>query len=487
MDNKKSYKQIIKSTAVFGSTQAMQMLVLIIRTKIVAVILGPAGMGLQSIFQTTIITINQFTNLGVFQSAIREISQAHEKQDTILLKRKINIFCGLTIILAITGTLIFASLSPIISKISFGNYKYTSSFLFLSISILFLTLSTGITTIFQGTREIRKLTKSSLISSVSNLLICLPIFYLWGINGIIPALVIGYFTTFLINIFTLNNFKITGQIPLRSIWQESIPMIKLGVILMLSNLLMNLFTFLTNSYISINGNIEDVGLYQSACSITNRNILVIISVLASDYYPRLAGSCNDSSLMKQIINQQVELISLIIAPLSICLIVFSEQIVHILLSNSFYVIIPMLKWMGVALLFRGIWMSMSYVILAKGDKKNYFIYDALVGNGLYFLSNITFYLYWGLNGLGISFLISSILIAILLLTIVYRKYNIRFTLSFIINFGIQLSLCILVLFISNQNMNKGTYYTLCFPILIISIYHAMYTIIKRTGFKINIK
>ena len=76
-----TYKNIVKSTVVFGGVKVVEMLVTIIRLKIVAVFLGPEGMGVQSLFQSTLASLNQFSSLGIFQSSVRDISLAYESQN----------------------------------------------------------------------------------------------------------------------------------------------------------------------------------------------------------------------------------------------------------------------------------------------------------------------------------------------------------------------------------------------------------------------
>ena len=78
--NKNTYKDIARSNIVFGSVKILQMLIQLAKIKIVAIILGPMGMGFQSILTSSINTIYQFTCLGLPQSTVREIS-THDECD----------------------------------------------------------------------------------------------------------------------------------------------------------------------------------------------------------------------------------------------------------------------------------------------------------------------------------------------------------------------------------------------------------------------
>ena len=69
-----SYEKTLKSNFLFGSIKLFQVALSIIKIKIVAVILGPAGMGLQSLMTSALASLFQFTTFGIFQSSVRDIS-----------------------------------------------------------------------------------------------------------------------------------------------------------------------------------------------------------------------------------------------------------------------------------------------------------------------------------------------------------------------------------------------------------------------------
>ena len=73
-----NYTHILKYTGLFGGMQGISILVGIIRTKLVAMILGPNGVGLMSLFNSTIRLLGDASQLGLPVSGIRKISYAYE-------------------------------------------------------------------------------------------------------------------------------------------------------------------------------------------------------------------------------------------------------------------------------------------------------------------------------------------------------------------------------------------------------------------------
>ena len=74
-----SYSHILKYTALFGGVQGLNILVGIVRNKLVAMILGPEGMGLVSLFNSTTKLVSDSTNFGISMSAVKNISLAYDK------------------------------------------------------------------------------------------------------------------------------------------------------------------------------------------------------------------------------------------------------------------------------------------------------------------------------------------------------------------------------------------------------------------------
>ena len=423
-----SYKDTVKSTAVFGGAQVVQMLITIFKAKFIAVVLGSHGMGANAIFQSTFAIISSLSSFGIFQSAVRDISQANESGDGKALSKINKLFVRMSWCAGILGLLFCLLLSSWMSKIAFENYDFKWHFALLSVALLFAALSNSKTAFLQGTRNVTYLAKSTLVGGLLGLLVSLPALYYFGLYGIVVSIIITPLFLYLSQVYFSRSIKLekADDLSLKNTIADAKPIAKLGTILMLGMVTMTGFSYLTNILIGRFGQIEHVGLYQGVSSISVQSIAIVFYVLASDFFPKLSAVYNDNKKVNVMVNQQTELVLLIIGPIVIVLVIFAHIIVKLLLSDEFLVMVPVLRLMSLALIGRGIWVVMSYVILAKGDKKAYFFYDCLLGNGLLFVFNIIAYYYWGLNGLGISMLLGSMVVSIILISVVTIKYGFHF-------------------------------------------------------------
>ena len=60
-----------------------------------------------------------------------------------------------------------------------------------------------------------------------------------------------------------------------------------------------------------------------------------------------------------LVNNQLELVVLVVTPIAAVVSCFADWVVRLLLTTEFLVISPMLQAMAFALLFRGVWVTMS--------------------------------------------------------------------------------------------------------------------------------
>ena len=73
--DKGAYGHVLKYTGIFGGVQGLNVIVSLMRNKFVALLLGPSGMGLVTLFNTTVQFISQSTHFGISMSAVRHLSE----------------------------------------------------------------------------------------------------------------------------------------------------------------------------------------------------------------------------------------------------------------------------------------------------------------------------------------------------------------------------------------------------------------------------
>jgi len=442
-EDQKSYRQIFKATSLFGGVQAFNIIISIIRSKIVAVLLGPAGMGIAELFTSTTGLVGEITNIGLGTSAIRDVAAANEGGDTYKVSRVVIVFRRLVWITGTLGAVVTLILSPLLSQLSFGNKNYTIAFIWLSITLLFNQLTSGQNVLLQGMRKLKYLAKANMWGSALGLAVSVPIYYFWRIDGIVPAIIVSSALALSIAWYFASKVKIDKvKVDKQDIIYEGKGMLKMGFIISLSGMIGMGTSYILRIFISNIGGVEAVGLYSAGFAIISSYVGLVFKAMSTDYYPRLAGVAHDNSQASMLINQQAEVAILILAPILTIFLIFINWVIVLLYSEKFTPINAMIHWAALGIYFKAVSWSMAFIQLAKGAS-NLFFWNGLISN-LYILGlNIIGYKLFGLEGLGISFMVGYLIFFIQIFIVIKHKFDFSFSSDFIKTFGIQFILGLL--------------------------------------------
>ena len=238
LEQKSSYRQIMKATSIFGGVQAFQVIIGIIRSKCIAILLGTDGFGLSGLFTSSLEMISGITSFGISTSAIKDISSAHANNDITRLTIVYSVLMKLTWATGLLGTFLTLIFSTFISEIVFGSGDYAFEFSVLSVTLLINQISIGQGVLLRGMRYLKYVAKYSLIGSSIGLITSIPLYYFFETNGIVPAIVISSVTSLLLSWVYVRRINIKS-IPIKfsKIVAEGGDMMKMGVMISLSGII----------------------------------------------------------------------------------------------------------------------------------------------------------------------------------------------------------------------------------------------------------
>ena len=224
-----SYSHVLKYTGVFGSVQGLNVLIGLVRNKFVAMLLGPGGMGLVSLFNTTVQLLSQATNLGLAMSAVRRISEYYDAGDMQQVERYVKMVRGWCVLTALLGMLVCVVLGPFLSNATFSWGNHTLHFVLLAPAIGMLAITGGETAILKGLRKLGALALVQIIAALASLVIAIPIYYFFWQAGIVPVIVLMAFVTMCATLWfswRVCPLRLRGS---RGLLGEGMEMVRLGV------------------------------------------------------------------------------------------------------------------------------------------------------------------------------------------------------------------------------------------------------------------
>jgi O-antigen/teichoic acid export membrane protein len=475
---KTAYQQIMKATSIFGGVQVFQIFIRIIRAKFVAVLLGPAGLGIAGLLGTNIQLITSLTNFGLGTSAVKEISAAFASGDKREMSRKTVIVRRWVWITGLLGSFITFFCAPWLSELTFGNDEYTYAFIWISITLLFNQISTGQNVILRGARKVKLLAQASVLGSILGLIATIPLYYFYGINGIVPGIIITSVTTLILSWY-FSNKVIIREIPVsyNDTWSEGKDMLKLGFMVSLSGLITLGVSYIIRIYISREGGVDQVGFFSAGFSIINSYVGMIFTAMSTDYFPRLSGVSSNKEKYNLEINQQTEIAILILAPIVLVFMIYIKWGIILLYSVKFLPVVPMILWSVLGIIFKaGSW-AIGYLFLAKGDRK-LFVWNEVVFNAYYLIMSLLGYYFFGLKGLGMAFLFSYGLYMLQVFFVARKYYQFSFNNGLIKILAMQSLLGVLTLMTALKVPSPFNYLIGSFFICV-SIYYAYKELDKR--------
>lgn len=475
-----SSKSSLKSIGIIGSSQVITIVVGVIKMKIIAILLGPIGIGFIGLYQSIIDMIKQVTGLGLNFSAVRDIAIAKGTNDSLGISRTLKIVSRWILFTSILGMIITLLFAKQLSMLTFNNEDHVVSIRVLSLAIFFATLSAGQIAMLQGLRQIQYMAKATILGSILGFILTVPLYILMGNGGIALALTSSLFISFTLTLWFIKKLKYEEtKVNMINTFYEGMGMIKLGFFTVLSGLIVTIAMYITRIMIANRINVDAVGQFQAAWTISFVYIGLILNAMATDYYPKLSSLSEDNQGIRKMINEQLELSLIMILPIITAMLSFIKVFVKILYSNKFDSSVYVLQWQIFGTYFMVVSFPLGYVLMAKNK------------GILYLLSNILFYtffvsiIYWGLRlyGIeivGISFLISYILFSIFIYFMIKRIIDYKIEQN-ILKVFFHVSFIIFISFLNSKFIVRPYNFLIGSTLTAYGIYYSLNRINKKYG------
>lgn len=435
MEKQNTYLHILKYTGMFGGVQGLNILISLVRNKLVAMILGPMGMGTVALFASTAKLVGDATNLGLPMSAVRHISEVFERGDVESTGRMICIFRSWSVLASLLGMLLCVAMSPLLSDWTFSFGNHTLHFVYLSPVVALTTMAAGEAAILKATRRLRSLALLSVLGVVSALVISVPIYWYFGMSGIVPSLVAVAFAQAVITLmFSLRLYplRLTLRLPML---REGAGFVRLGLAFVAGCVLGSGAEFVIRSYLNNVGQVQAVGLYNAAYMMIFTYAGMIFTAMETDYYPRLSAVPSLGTEFNKVVNTQIEVSLLLIAPMLACFVVFMPILLPMLYSGKFMPVLPMIQVAALSMYARTVFLPIEYISLSRADSVSYLVIE-FTSYLILVVLVILGYDHWGLFGTGVAMAVAGFL------EFVYVYFYCRIRFGFVLSGAVTRMMCV---------------------------------------------
>ncbi|MBJ7390877.1 MAG: oligosaccharide flippase family protein [Chthoniobacterales bacterium] len=345
-----SYGEILRSSSIMGGAQALIQILGLIRTKLVAVLLGPSGVGLVSLYVSLIGLVQSLAQMGLDQSGVREAAAAAARNSEELGKtaKLLRRACWIT---GLAGWALTACLARPLAQWTFESEERAWAVALLGSVVLLESIATAQRALLQGVRRLGDLAKMQVLGSLTTTIIAIFVYFLLGERGILPVIILTSAVQVAYSWHFARQIKV-AQVP--QAWSETLAscgqLVKLGLAFMYGGVAMSAVGFAIRAFISRDFGVEAAGVYQAAWALSGMFAGFVLQAMGTDFYPKLSGLSGNNGTVNRLVNEQIEVGLLLACPGIVGVIAFAPWVVDVLYSSKFGDSAPMLPWFALGVL-----------------------------------------------------------------------------------------------------------------------------------------
>lgn len=408
--NTTSHRRIFRTSAIIGSASIINILIGIIKVKALAVLLGPAGVGLMGAFQNIVGMAATLSGCGLGNSGVRQLAAHSDDARTFAIVRR-SIWL-LNVGLGAVGMLILWLMREPIASWIFGNSAYSTDIGWLGIGVLLTLVSGSQTALLQGMRRIGDLARVGIASSIVGSATGTLFVYFLRESGVLWFVLVAPAVSILVaSYYSLRQPKHKVVNDWATMWQQSGVMLKLGIPIMAGGLITMATQLAARSIILQELGIDAAGHFQAAWAISMTYIGFVLGAMGADYYPNLTSAIRDPAKASKLVSEQTEIALLLAGPVLLAMLTFAPWVINAVYSETFEPASNVLRWQVIGDILKVASWPMGYIILAKG-RGGLFITTDLLWNTTYIVSLKIGMNANGLEMAGISFLLAYAIHAI---------------------------------------------------------------------------
>ena len=413
------FARILRSSAIMGGAQVVTLVTAFVRTKVVAQLLGPAGVGLAGVvtaFNGNIATLGVW---GLGTSGVRLIASA-PPEETASKQAAVRKF-GTT--LSWLGFWAMALLVLPVSYLTFGSGQYAVELLIGGMAVPCMIANAIWSSILQAAGHVKSLAKAQVLSALIGLFVGLPSVYFFGSVGIAISIFLAAAAPMAFTWYVAKRDcpSITGvALPgdMRVLFDLGGGLMVVGMAAQVSAYFVR-FVIIKRHGEDLAAGLADAGYYQAAIAIAGSLPALVFSAMGTDFFPRVAAA-KDELEAKMLSEKQIEAGLVLALPIFTGLLTMNRLGIRILYADKFDAALPLLDWMIWGVFLRLLAWPLGYWMLARGAPRTVAMVE--IGSNLMMavlpLLLIPFY---GLVGAAMAFFIGYLAYAVVMVAVARKR------------------------------------------------------------------
>lgn len=402
-------KSVLRSTALLSGSSAVTILVGLVSAKAWAVLLGAEQLGHMGLLQSLVGLAGLLAGTSIGTAVVRMGANALGRQDLdelAALRRAAWVLCLAFSALAVLIMLLFRE--PI-AALMLGSPAQAQAVTLMTIPLVMNLLSGLQVSIVNSYHRVGALARLNVIIALVGTPVSLLCIWLWGRDGIIPAIIAGAAVSLIASTLTLVRAGV-GRLPAGNIpatraaaWR----MLRFVGPYTLSMLVGTGMQMVVPALVLHSLGAESVGYLRAASAISITYLGFLLSAMHLDYYPRLSAVSHDPSELNRAVNQQHRFLMLIGAPLVLGTLTLSPLLVPIIYTAAFAPAVIILKWQLIGDLFKFSSWTIGTAVVARSSSRTLLLVELVAGANTLLGAWVGMRLF-GLAGIGAGYMVTYI-------------------------------------------------------------------------------
>ena len=373
--------------------------------KVVAVVLGPVGVGLIGLYMNLVSTAAAIASLGIGTTGVRHVVAADADGGEVGVGRARRVLFWGSMALALAGGGLFWVASDWIARIVLSDETRARDVAWLSLGVALTVAAGSQAALLTGLRRIGDLARINVGAGVLGALIGMLALWIWPDYGLVIMVLIAPTLSFVLGrLYIARLGRPAGSRPrFPEMTQEWRALARLGAAFMLSGVVILLGQLAVRTLVQRELGSDALGQFQAAWSISVTYLGFVLGAMATDYFPRLTAAVKDRNAAVKLVNEQTEVALLLCAPVILAMLAFSPWVIRVLYSSEFSPAVEILRWQLLADILKVISWPLGFLQQARGAGKT-FLATETVASVLLVLGVFVGLPLFGLAATGIAFL-----------------------------------------------------------------------------------
>lgn len=370
-----SHRQIIRSSSIVGGAAAFNIAGGLIKTKFVAILLGPSGVGLTVLLQNVIQTVVAIVGLSIGSVGTRQVAETvgtGQEHRAAIVRRALYWATG---VLALAGSLVFLLASPWTTGSLADGTDVGGPVVWLALGVALSIVAQGQSALLTGHRRVGDLAKVSILSVNIAAAVGIAAILIWRNGGILVFVLAPFAATAVIGQFYVARLPTVPAVTvtmseLKTQWSV---MLRLGVALTTAAVAVTGGQLVARVIIGRELGAGAVGHFQASWLVSVTYIGFVLQAMGTDFYPRLTAGIGDHAAANTMVNEQTEVALLLAAPVLLGTIGAAPWIVPLLYARSFDPAVHVLQLQVLGDVLKIASWPLGFLLLASGAARAYMI------------------------------------------------------------------------------------------------------------------